>query len=198
MKVRIIIIAYFLILYPMKNRNTKDAGENHIYSFILSNLFLFVGIFFSLNSASDVAILFYILSLNLFTNWLIFYSSVKKKLNHYSEYYNNLRISIYCVGAVLPVFIVTPVILILPEVSNSLLLLIALILAPLFNQIILKRYWWETKAEKVLNKYRMNIQDEKEKAFLELKDFIEQSNKQKFTSYIEKSQLFDKKMEELM
>ena len=185
-------------LFQMKNRNTKDVAENHIYSFILSNLFLFIGIFFSLNSAGEVAILFYILALNLFTNWLYFYSSHKKKLVHFSEYYNNLAIGIYCVAAIIPVFLVIVPLLLFPDISNSILLLIAWILAPIFNQIILKRYAWESKAEKVLNAYRMNIEEEKERAFEVLKSFIQESDKRRFSNYIEKSQLFDQKMEEYL
>lgn len=179
----------------MRNRNTRDAGENHIYPFIISNFALFSGIFFSLNSAPEAAILLYSIALNLFTNWLIFYSSKKKKLVHFSGYYNNLVIGIFCIAAIIPALLMILPLLLLANIPLSILLLISWILAPIVNKIILKKYNWENQAEKYLNAYRMNINEEKELAFDNLKDFIDQSDKKRFVDYIEKSQLFDRRME---
>ncbi|MBN2596090.1 MAG: hypothetical protein JXR82_04815 [Marinifilaceae bacterium] len=179
----------------MKNRNTKDAAENHIYPFILSNLILFVAIFFSLNSAGEAAILLYSMALNLFVNWLIFYSSQKKKLVHFSEYYNNLVIGVFCISAILPIFLMIIPILFFPEITNSFLLFTSLILALLFKKIILTNYAWEKKAEQYMNIYRMNIKEKKELAFEELKKFINESGSAKFTDYLEKNQMFDRRME---
>jgi len=179
----------------MKNRNTKDVGENHIYPFILSNLFLFVGIFFSLNSASEVAILFYSLSLNLFSIWIIFYSSLKKKLAHYSEYFNNLKIGVLCVAAIIPVFIMLAPLLVQPDFNKTLLLVISWIVCLLMNALLSNYYSWELKAEQLMNNYRMNIGEARDEKFKILKSFIE-INPNKFANYIEKSELFDDRIEE--
>jgi hypothetical protein len=179
----------------MKNRNTKDVAENHIYPFIISNLILFAAIFFSLNSANEAAILLYSMALNLFINWLIFYSSQKKKLVHFSEYYNNLVIGVFCIAAILPVFIMIIPLLFFPEITNSFLLFTSLILALLFKKIILTKYTWERKAEQYMNVYRMNIEDKKELAFEDLKKFINESGHTKFADYLDKNQMFDRRME---
>lgn len=182
----------------MKNRNTKDVAENHIYPFIISNFILFAAIFFSLNSANEAAILLYSMALNLFTNWLIFYSSQKKKLIHFSEYYNNLVIGVFCIAAILPVFLMIIPLLLFPEITNSFLLFTSLILALLFKKIILTKYAWERKAEQYMNIYRMNIEEKKELAFEELKKFITKSGSSKFADYLEKNQMFDRRMEEYL
>ncbi|PKQ60373.1 hypothetical protein BZG02_19510 [Labilibaculum filiforme] len=179
----------------MKNRNTKDVAENHIYPFIISNFILFAAIFFSLNNADEAAILLYSMALNLFTNWFIFYAFQKKKLIHFSEYYNNLVIGIFSIAAILPVFLLIVPIVLFPEISHLLLLFASWILALLFNKIILKNYTWEKKAEQHMNKYRMNIEESKEKAFVNLKQFIDQSGRDKFANYLEKNQMFDRRME---
>lgn len=180
----------------MKNRNTKDVAENHIYPFIISNFALFAGIFFSLNSAHEAALLLYALALNLFSNWLGFYSFRKKKLVHFSEYYNNLSIGIFSVAAVLSVLLLIIPLVLFPSISKSLLLISSLILAIIFNKLILLRYKWQRNAEQILSKYKMNIEEEKEDAFAELKEFIKLSGKQKFADYIEKNQIFDQRVEE--
>ncbi|MPQ47623.1 hypothetical protein GCQ56_11475 [Marinifilum sp. N1E240] len=181
----------------MKNRNTKDVGENHIYAFILSNLFLFVGIFFSLNSVSEVAILFYSLSLNLFSIWVIFYSSLKKKLAHYTEYFNNLKIGILCVAAILPVFLMLIPLLVQPDLSKTLLLGLSWIVCLISKALLSNYYSWELNAEQLMNNYRMNIGDTRDAKFEELKSFIE-INPDKFARYVEKSELYDDRIEDFI
>jgi hypothetical protein len=44
----------------------------------------------------------------------------------------------------------------------------------------------------------MNIEAEKELAFEDLKKFIDQSGAKKFENYLEKNQMFDKRMEEYL
>ncbi|MBL4560152.1 MAG: hypothetical protein JKX79_04130 [Labilibaculum sp.] len=182
----------------MKNRNTKDVAENHIYPFIISNFVLFAAIFFSLNSAAEAATLLYSIALNLFSHWLIFYSSQKKKLAHFSEYYNNLAIGVFCIAAIIPVFVIIIPLLFFPEISNSLLLFTSLIIALLLKKIILTKYTWERKAEQYMNVYRMNIEEKKELAFEDLKKFITKSGSIKFADYLEKNQMFDRRMEEYL
>lgn len=182
----------------MKNRNTKDVGENHIYAFLLSNLALFIGIFFSLNSANEAALPLFSISINLFFNWSIFYLWKKKKLIHFSEYYNNLVISIFCIAALIPIIFILIPLLLLPEIPNSYLLLFSCILSLIANFAITKSYFWETKVEKTLNVYRMNIEQEKEDAFLEVKKIIDESDPKKFEEYIDKSQLYDERMEKYL
>ncbi|MDM8161708.1 hypothetical protein QUH73_17965 [Labilibaculum sp. K2S] len=182
----------------MKNRNTKDPAENHIYPFILSNLVLFVAIFFSLNSAHEAAILLYSIALNLFVNWLVFYSTQKKKLIHFSEYYNNLIIGIFCIASFLPVFLMIIPVLLFPEISSFILLVSSLLISFLLKKIIIKNYKWEKKAEQYMNLYRMNIEEKKEQAFNDLKKFINESGQTKFADYLEKNQMFDRRMEEYL
>ena len=182
----------------MKNRNTKDAAENHIYPFIISNLLLFAAIFFSLNSAYEAAILLYSMALNLFVNWLIFYSSQKKKLIHFSEYYNNIIIGIFCIASFLPAFFLILPVLLFPEISSFILLISSLLISFLLKKIIIEKYKWERKAEQYMNLYRMNIEEKKEQAFEELKKFIEESGHNKFADYLEKNQMFDRRMEEYL
>ncbi len=89
-------------------------------------------------------------------------------------------------------------ILFFPEITNSFLLFTSLILALLFKKIILTNYAWERKAEQYMNLYRMNIEEKKEQAFEELKKFIEESGHNKFADYLEKNQMFDRRMEEYL
>nr|WP_320117206.1 hypothetical protein [uncultured Marinifilum sp.] len=177
----------------MKNRNTKDVGENHIYPFILSNLFLFIAIFFSLNSAPEVAILFYSLSLNLFFHWFVFYSSTKKKIAHFSGYYNNLIIGICCLAACIPIFLMLLPLVLNIAISKLILLIFSLILSFVFKYILKISYSWETKTEVLMNKYRMSIELEREENFNIVKLHID-LNRKKFADYIEKSELFDDKV----
>ena len=179
----------------MKNRNTKDVGENHIYLFIFSNLALFIGIFLSLNSANDAALPLFSISINLFSSWAIFYLGKKKKLSKFSEHYNNLLISILSIAALIPIILLLISLLAFPDFPNSYLLFFSWVCSLIAYNLILKSYSWETKVEKILIIYRMSIEQEKEDAFLEVEKLIDESNPKKFEEYIEKSQLFDKKME---
>ncbi|MGQ1910169.1 hypothetical protein ACT3CE_10300 [Marinifilum sp. RC60d5] len=177
----------------MKNRNTKDAGENHIYPFILSNLFLFIALFFSLNSAPEVAILFYSLTLNLFIHWLVFYTYTKKKIAHFSRYYNNLVIGICCSAASIPIFLMLLPLVLNLAMSHLTLLLFSLILSFVVKYMLNFYYSWETKTEILMNKYRMSIELEREENFEIVKSHAD-LNRKKFTEYIEKSELFDDKI----
>jgi hypothetical protein len=181
----------------MKNRNTKEVAENHIYPFIIANIVLFAAIFFSLNSVKEVALLLYTISINLFSNWLFFYTSKKKKLVHFSEYHNNMVIGSFTVSAILPVFAIIPLVLFTP-LPHLPLILFSLILSFICNKIILLQHQWESKTEQILSRYRMNIEAEKELAFEDLKKFIDQSGAKKFENYLEKNQMFDKRMEEYL
>lgn len=89
-------------------------------------------------------------------------------------------------------------ILLFPEITNSLLLFTSLIIALLFKKIILTKYAWERNAEQCMNVYRMNIEEKKELAFEELKKFINESGRTKFADYLEKNQMFDRRMEEYL
>ncbi|WP_372754545.1 hypothetical protein [Labilibaculum sp.] len=181
----------------MKNRNTKDVAENHIYPFMIAIIVLFVAIFFSLNSAKEAALLLYTISINLIVNWLFFYASKKKKLTHFSEFHNNMVIGTFTTSAILPVFIIIPLVLV-TALPHLLLLLLSLILSFTFNKIILLQHQWESKAEQILSYYRMNIEEKKELAFQDLKKFIDHSGVKKFEDYIDKNQMFDKKMEDYL
>ncbi|PXX96204.1 hypothetical protein DF185_20720 [Marinifilum breve] len=180
----------------MKNRNTKDPGENHIYPFMISNILVFVGIFFSLNSAPEVAIILYSLALNLFIHWLGFYSSTKKKVARFSEYYNNLMIGLFCVSSVIPVFILMVSLVLELPIQNWTLLLISLIVSFIFKFGLYKYFAWESATEKLMNHYRMSIEQERDENFKIVKAHFE-TNPEKFKEYIEKSQLFDDRIEKL-
>jgi hypothetical protein len=178
----------------MKNRNSKDPAENHIYPFILSNLFLFIGVFFSLNSADEVGILFYSLSLNLFIHWLLFYLSTKKKIAHYSEFYNNLIIRNFFISSFIPVFLLG-ITLVFGFSLGSFILLIICLFVSFICKIILGIYLsWETKTEKLINQYRMSIQLEREENF-KIAMIHLKNNPEKSAEYIQKSQLFDEQIE---
>ena len=182
----------------MKNRNTNDVGENHIYPFIFSNLALFIGIFLSLNAAMEAALPLFSMSINLFFNWSIFYLYKKKKLKHFSQHYNNLVISIFCIAALSPILLLLIPLLFLPEIPNSYLLLFSWLFSFVANFVIAKSYSWETKLEKTLNVYRMSIEEEKEDAFREVQKLIDESDLTKFEEYIENSQLYDERMEKYL
>lgn len=182
----------------MQNRNTKDPAENHIYQFTLSIIMSLVGIFFSLNDTPEAANLLYSLSINLFISWCIFYLSERKKLKNHSEYFHNLIISISFIGSVSPI-----VLLMIPYAffnlfSSGLFLLTSFLLSLIINKIIQSFFTWEKQAELHLIEYRMNITDKKEKAFIKLKHFIDQSNRNKMKKYLEKALLFDKEVEEYL
>ena len=182
----------------MKNRNTKDVGENHIYPFIFSNLALFIGIFLSLNAANEAALPLFSISVNLFFNWSFFYLWKKKKLTHFSQHYNNLVISIFCIAALSPIIFLLIPLLFFPEITNGALLLFSWLFSFIAYFVIAKSYAWESKVEKKLNTYRMNIEEEKEDAFLEVQKLIDESDLQEFEEYIEKSQLYDERMEKYL
>lgn len=186
----------FFIIETMKNRNTKDPGENHIYPFIISNILVFVGIFFSLNSAPEVAVILYSLALNLFIHWFGFYSSTKKKIDRFSEYYNNLMIGIFCVSSVIPVFILMIFLVVELPIQNWTLLLISLLLSFIFKFSLYRYFTWESVTEKLMNQYRMSIEQERDDNFKIVKAHLD-TNPEKFKEYIEKSQLFDDRIEKL-
>jgi uncharacterized membrane protein len=181
----------------MKNRNTKDPGENHIYSFVLSNLFLFVGIFFSLNTASEVAILFYSLATNLFFHWLGFYTTIKKKISHFSEYYNNLIIAVYCIASAVPVFLLLVPLVLEISVNHWTLLFVSLAISYLFKYLLKTYFGWETITEKLMNRYRMSIEKERDDHFLLIQAHLDR-DPEKFADYIEKSQMYDDRIEEYL
>lgn len=182
----------------MKNRNTKDVGENHIYLFILSNLTLFIGIFFSLNNADEAATPLFSIAINLFFNWSLFYLWKKKQLKRHSQHYNNLLISILCISALCPTLLILLPLLFLPEITISYLLLAGWLINIIFYYTLLLSYKWESKLEKTLLAYRINIETEKETAFIDVKKMINESDPKKFEEYIEKAQLFDKRMEKYL
>ena len=89
-------------------------------------------------------------------------------------------------------------ILFFPEISSFILLISSLLISFLLKKIIIEKYKWERKAEQYMNLYRMNIEEKKEQAFEELKKFIEESGHNKFADYLEKNQMFDRRMEEYL
>jgi len=176
----------------MKNRNTKDLGENHIFTFVFSNITLFVAVFFSLNSAPQVAAIIYSLSLNLFLNWLVFYSSKKKKLKHHSLYFNDLTIGMGMLSAFVPTLLFTLLMLFLPEsYAFGKLILFFAFLTPLTHVLIMKFYAWEQVFETKLVAYRMSIKEEQEVAGEALSDFLKDKDLNQAAAYLDKIDMFD-------
>lgn len=181
----------------MKNRNTKDPSENHIFPFILSNLFLFIGIFFSLQSAASVAILFYSMVLNLFVHWLRFYLIIRKKIKHYTVYFNNLTIRIFCLSSVIPAFLMLLPLVFELNVGSGFLLLSGFVLSIICKYALNKYYSWEAHTEKLMSRYRLSVGQQRDENFDFVKEYVK-LNPAKFSAYIEKSQLFDDKVEKLL
>ena len=67
----------------------------------------------------------------------------------------------------------------------------------LIKALLSNYYSWELKAEQLMNNYRMNIGEDRDEKFEILKSFIE-INPNKFTSYIEKSEWFDDRVEDFI
>jgi len=183
----------------MKNRNTKDVGGNHIYTFIFSNIALFAGVFFSLNSAPQVSAILYSLSLNLFLTWLVYYTSDKKKLKHHSQYFNDLTIGMGMLSAFISSVIFSFLMLFLSDdLSFGTLILFFAFLSLLIQVVIMKAYSWEKTFEKKLIGFRMTIQDEKEANGQVLYDFLKGKDMDEASDYLDKIGLFDSEVDAII
>jgi len=176
----------------MKNRNTKDVGANHIYTFIFSNLSLFIAVFFSMNSAPQVAAILYSLSLNLLLIWAIYYASTKNKLKHHSQYYNDLTIGMGMFSAFVSSVIFSSVMLFLSdEQSFGTLILFFAFFAYVIHQLLMKTYSWNREFEDKLINFRMTIESEKEDNRKILIEFLRDKDLDAATDYLDKIDLFD-------
>jgi len=176
----------------MKNRNTRDVGANHIYIFIFSNLSLFVAVFFSMNSAPQVAAIIYSLGLNLLLIWAIYYGSTKKKLKHHSQYFNDLTIGMGMLSAFISSLVFSTVMLLLADdQSFGIIILFFAFLAYVIHQIIMKAYSWNKEFEYKLINYRMTIESEKEDNGKILKEFLHDKDMDEVADYLDKIGVYD-------
>jgi len=176
----------------MKNRNTKDVGANHIYIFIFSNLSLFVAVFFSMNSVPQVAAILYSLALNLLLVWAIYYASTKNKLKHYSQYFNDITISMGMLSAfVSSVFFGLMMLFLSDEQSFGTIILFFAFLAFVIHVLIMKAYFWHKEFEGKLIKYRMTIEAEKEANGKILSEFLSDKDLDKAADYLDTIGLYD-------
>ncbi|MDE5423088.1 hypothetical protein L3073_12790 [Ancylomarina sp. DW003] len=176
----------------MKNRNTKDVGANHIYIFIFSNLCLFVAVFFSINSVPQVAAILYSLSLNLLLIWTIYYASTKNKLKHYSQYFNDLTISMGMLSAFVSALIFSLVMLFLSDAQSfGTLILFFAFMAFVIHQLIMKAYAWNKEFESKLINYRMTIESEQEENGKILSEFLTDADLDRATDYLDKIGIYD-------
>ena len=176
----------------MKNRNTKDVGANHIYIFIFSNLSLFVAVFFSMNSAPQVAAILYSLALNLLLVWAIYYASIKKKLQLYSQHFNDISISTGMLSAFLSSVCFGLVMLFLSDEQSfgKIILLFALI-SYVIHVSIMKTYAWHKEFEGKLIRYRMTIEADKEANGEILSKFLSDKDLDKAADYLDTIGMFD-------
>ena len=176
----------------MKNRNTKDVGANHIYVFIFSNISLFAAVFFSMNSVPQVAAILYSLALNLLLVWTIYYASTKKKLKLYSQYFNDLCISMGMLSAFLSSVCFGLIMLFLSdEQSFGTIILLFAVLAYVVHVIIMKTYAWQQEFEAKLINYRMTIEDDKLVNGRVLSEFLSDKNLDKAADYLDTIGMFD-------
>ena len=183
----------------MKNRNTKDVGANHIYTFIFSNLSLFVAVFFSMNSVPQVAAILYSLSLNLLLIWAIYYASTKNKLIHHSQYFNDLTISMGMLSAFVSSLIFSCVMLFLSDAQSfGTLILFFAFLAYVIHLLIMKAYSWNKEFENKLINYRMTIESEKEDNGKLLIEFLRDKDLDVVTDYLDKIGLCDSNVDAII
>ena len=176
----------------MKNRNTKDVGANHVYTFIFSNLSLFVAVFFSMNSAPQVAAILYSLSLNLLLIWTIYYASTKNKLKHHSQYFNDLTISMGMLSAFMSSLIFSFVMLFLSDAQSfGTLILFFAFMAFVIHQLIMKAYSFNKDFEDKLINFRMTIESEKEDNGKILSEFLRDKDLDAATDYLDRIDLHD-------
>lgn len=176
----------------MKNRNTKDVGANHIYVFIFSNISLFVAVFFSMNSAPQVAAILYSLSLNLLLIWAIYYASTKNRLKLYSQYFNDLTIGMGLFSAfVSSVFFGLIMLFLSDEQSFGTIILFFAFLTYIVHLVIMKAYSWNKAFEDKLISYRMTIKEEKEANGKILSEFLSDKDLDKATDYLDAIGIFD-------
>ncbi|MRT91756.1 hypothetical protein [Ancylomarina sp. 16SWW S1-10-2] len=176
----------------MKNRNTKDVGANHIYVFIFSNISLFVAVFFSMNSVPQVAAILYSLALNLLLVWTIYYASTKKKLELYSQYFNDITISMGMLSAFLSSVCFGLVMLFLSDKhSFGTIILLFAVLAYVIHAIIMKTYAWQKAFEAKLINYRMTIEADKIANGEILSEFLSDTDLDKAADYLDTIGMFD-------
>ena len=176
----------------MKNRNTKDVGANHIYIFIFSNISLFVAVFFSMNSVPQVAAVLYSLSLNLLLIWAVYYASSKNKLKLYSQYFNDITISMGMLSAFGSSVLFGLIMLFLSdEQSFGTIILFFAFLAFVIHVLIMKIYAWHKEFEDKLIKYRMTIEAEKEANGKILSEFLSDKDLDKAADYLDTIGLYD-------
>ncbi|MCZ4694393.1 hypothetical protein DWB61_04165 [Ancylomarina euxinus] len=176
----------------MKNRNTKDLGANHIYTFIFSNISLFVAVFFSINSVPQVAAILYSLSLNLLLIWVLYYASAKSKLKYHSQYFNDLTIGMGMLAAFVSAVIFSSIMLLLNDnQSFGALIIFFAFLAYFIHFLIMKAYSWNKVFENKLIDYRMTIEAEKENNRKILLEFLSESDLDKASDYLDTIGLYD-------
>ncbi len=176
----------------MKNRNTKDVGANHIYIFIFSNLSLFVAVFFSMNSVPQVAAILYSLAINLLLIWAIYYASAKNKLKYYSQYFNDITISMGMLSAfVSSVFFGLIMLFLSDEQSFGTMILFFAFMAFVIHVLIMKTYAWHKEFEDKLISYRMTIEVEKEANGKILLEFLSDKDLDKAADYLDTIGLYD-------
>jgi len=176
----------------MKNRNTKDVGANHIYVFIFSNISLFVAVFFSMNSVPQVAAILYSLALNLLLVWAIYYASTKKKLKLYSQYFNDISISMGMLSAFVSSVCFGLIMLFLSdEQSFGKIILLFAVLAYVIHILIMKAYAWQKDFEEKLIRYRMTIEADKEANGEILSEFLSDKDLDKAADYLDTIGMFD-------
>ena len=176
----------------MKNRNTKDVGANHIYTFIFSNISLFVAVFFSINSVPQVAAILYSLSLNLLLIWVLYYASAKNELKHHSQYFNDLTIGMGMLSAFASTVIFSTIMLLLrDDQSFGTLILFFAFLSYVIHLFIMKAYSWQKDFEYKLIDYRMTIEAEKENNGEILSEFLSDKDLDKAADYLDTIGLYD-------
>lgn len=188
-----------VIIKRMKNRNTKDVGGNHIYTFIFSNISLFVAVFFSMNSAPQVAAIIYSLSLNLLLIWVLYYSSAKNKLKNHSQYYNDLTIGMGMLSAFASSVLFSTIMLFLrDDQSFGTLILFFAFLAYVIHLLIMKAYSWNKAFEDKLIDFRMTIEAEKENNGRKLSEFLNDSDLDKASDYLDQIGMFDSEVDAII
>ncbi|MGZ2370828.1 hypothetical protein ACXR6G_13685 [Ancylomarina sp. YFZ004] len=176
----------------MKNRNTKDVAANHIYTFIFSNIALFVAVFFSINSVPQVAAILYSLSLNLLLIWVLYYASAKRKLKHHSQYFNDLTIGMGMLSAFVSAVTFSTIMLLLSDdQSFGTLILFFAFLSYVIHMVIMKAYSWQKVFEDKLIAYRMTIEEEKENNGKLLSEYLSDKDLDKAADYLDTIGIYD-------
>lgn len=152
-----------------------------------------------MNKVPQVAAICYSLSFNLLLIWAIYYSTTKKKLKHYSLYFNDLTIGFGILSAFVSALLFGLIMIALSDQQSfGVHILFFAFLSYLLHYFIMKKYGWNKAFEQKLIDFRMTIEAEKIEKGEILKEFLRGSNLKEVTDYLDKINVYDSNVDAII